>query len=87
MMITLPDLVSLMIKPETKVLIILFKQAVKLLKDYPIELVAGTLMAIAVRFYRTSLNDQEFEDMMKTITDTDPEPYDLKRKVFTNEEE
>ena len=80
MMITLPDLVSLMIKPETKIFSILFKQAVKLLKDYPIELVAGTLMAIAVRLYRTSLNDQEFEDMMKAVVDTDAEPYDLKKK-------
>ena len=80
MMITLPDLVSLMIKPETKIFSILFKQAVKLLKDYPIELVAGTLMAIAVRLYRTSLNDQEFEDMMKAVVDTNPEPYDLKKK-------
>jgi hypothetical protein len=69
-----------MIKPETKVFNILFKQAVKLLKDYPIELVAGTLMAIAVRLYRTSLNDQEFEDMMKAVVDTNPEPYDLKKK-------
>jgi|TARA_Y100000034_G_scaffold63284_1_gene76556 hypothetical protein len=69
-----------MIKPETKVFNILFKQAVKLLKDYPIELVAGTLMAIAVRLYRTSLNDQEFEDMMKAVVDTDAEPYDLKKK-------
>ena len=82
MMITLPDLVSLMIKPETKVFNILFEKAVKLLKDYPIELVAGTLMAIAIRFYRTSLNDQEFEDMMKAVVDTDAEPYDLKKDTI-----
>jgi hypothetical protein len=69
-----------MIKPETKVFNILFEKAVKLLKDYPIELVAGTLMAIAIRFYRTSLNDQEFESMMKAVVDTDAEPYDLKKK-------
>ncbi len=80
MMITLPDLVSLMIKPETKIFNILFEKAVKLLKDYPIELVAGTLMAIAVRLYRTSLNDEEFERMMKAVADTNPEPYDLKKK-------
>ena len=80
MMITLPDLVSLMIKPETKIFNILFEKAVKLLKDYPIELVAGTLMAIAVRLYRTSLNDEEFKSMMQTVADTNPEPYDLKKK-------
>lgn len=80
MMITLPDLVSLMIKPETKIFNILFEKAVKLLKDYPIELVAGTLMAIAVRLYRTSLNDEEFESMMKAVADTNPEPYDSLKK-------
>ena len=69
-----------MIKPETKIFNILFKQAVKLLKDYPIELVAGTLKAIAVRLYRTSLNDEEFESMMKAVSDTDPEPYDSLKK-------
>ena len=69
-----------MAKLENKIFNILFRKAAKLLKDYPIELVAGTLMAIAVRLYRTSLNDQEFEDMMKTITDTDPEPYNLNKK-------
>tara|TARA_Y100000296_G_C5107262_1_gene223221 strand:+ start:446 stop:664 length:219 start_codon:yes stop_codon:yes gene_type:complete len=69
-----------MIKPETKIFSILFKQAVKLLKDYPIELVAGTLMAIAVRLYRTSLNDEEFESMMKAVVDTNPEPYNLKKE-------
>ena len=64
-----------MIKPETKIFNILFKQAVKLLKNYPIELVAGTLMAIAVRLYRTSLDDEEFESMMKAVADTDAKPY------------
>ena len=69
-----------MIKPETKVFNILFKQAAKLLKDYPIELVAGTLMAIAVRLYRTSLDDEEFESMMQTVADTDAKPYDSLKK-------
>ena len=69
-----------MIKPETKIFSIIFKQAVKLLKDYPIELVAGTLMAIAVRLYRTSLDDEEFESMMKAVADTDAKPYDSLKK-------
>ena len=67
-------------KPETKIFNILFKQAIRLLKDYPIELVAGTLMAIAVRLYRTSLDDEEFEGMMRTISETNPEPYDSLKK-------
>jgi hypothetical protein len=67
-------------KPESKIFNDIFSKVLKLMKIYPIELIAGTLMAIAMRLYRTSLNDQEFEDMMKTIIDTDPEPYDLKKK-------
>jgi len=50
------------------------------MKSYPIELVAGTLMAIAVRLYRTSLNDEEFEKMMKAVINTDARPYDFKKK-------
>ena len=67
-------------KPENKIFNDIFSKVLKLMKIYPIELIAGTLMAIAVRLYRTSLNDQEFEDMMKTITDIDPEPYNLNKK-------
>jgi hypothetical protein len=65
---------------EKKIFSIVFKQAVKLMKSYPIELVAGTLMAIAVRLYRTSLNDEEFEKMMKAVINTDARPYDFKKK-------
>ena len=69
-----------MAKLENKIFNILFRKAAKLLKDYPIELVAGTLMAIAVRFYRTSLDDEEFESMMQTVADTDAKPYDSLKK-------
>ena len=69
-----------MAKLENKIFNILFRKAAKLLKNYPIELVAGTLMAIAVRLYRTSLDDEEFESMMQTIADTDAKPYDSLKK-------
>ena len=69
-----------MAKLENKIFNILFRKAAKLLKDYPIELVAGTLMAIAIRFYRTSLNDEEFERMMQVVANTNPEPYDSLKK-------
>ncbi len=72
-----------MAKLENKIFNILFRKAAKLLKDYPIELVAGTLMAIAIRFYRTSLNNEEFERMMQVVANTNPEPYDsLKKKTI-----
>ena len=47
--------------------------------QFPVELIAGTLMAIAQRLYKTHLDDEDYEKMMKTITDQDVEPYDVKR--------
>ena len=40
-------------------------------------MVAGTLMAIAIRLYKTSLSDDGFSQMLQTILDTegDVRPY------------
>jgi len=59
----------------------LFEHAMHLLNDYhtPPELVAGTMMAIAQRIYKTQLNDQEYEEMMEVIKDAPVKPYDIKK--------
>ena len=44
------------------------------------ELVAGTMMAIAQRIYRTQLNDEEYEEMMEVIKDAPVKPYDIKKE-------
>ena len=43
------------------------------------ELIAGTMMAIAQRIYRTQLNDDEYEEMMEVIKDAPVRPYDIKK--------
>ena len=45
----------------------LLDHVMHLLNDHqkPVELVAGTMMAIAQRLYRTALNEQEYERMME----------------------
>ena len=55
----------------------IFNQAVRHTKKYEPQMVAGTLMAIAIRLYRTSLSDDGFSQMLQTVLDSekDIKPY------------
>ena len=55
----------------------IFDQAVKHMKKHEPQMVAGTLMAIAIRLYKTSLSDDGFSQMLQTILDSEDEirPY------------
>ena len=56
-----------------------FEDAMHLLNDHqlPVELVAGTLMAIAQRLYKTHLSEEDFEKLMNEIRNTEIEPYGM----------
>ena len=58
-----------------------FEHAMHLLNDHQHspELVAGTMMAIAQRIYKTQLDDDEYEEMMEVIKDAPVKPYTLKK--------
>ena len=58
-----------------------YKEAMKEVKksDNIFE-VAGVYMGIAMRLYKTSLNEEDFNKMKEVITNTDIEPY--QRKTF-----
>ncbi len=49
----------------------IFKQTVRHIKTYEPQMVAGTLMAIAIRLYRTSLSDDGFHQMLQTVLDSE----------------
>ena len=55
----------------------IFKEAVDHMKTYEAQMVAGTLMAIAIRLYRTHLSDDGFSQMLQTVLDSEQEikPY------------
>ena len=55
----------------------IFKQTVRHMQKYETQMVASTLMAIAVRLYRTSLSDNGFSEMLQTVLDSEDEirPY------------
>tara|TARA_R110000823_G_C15741356_1_gene480871 strand:- start:412 stop:645 length:234 start_codon:yes stop_codon:yes gene_type:complete len=61
----------------------IFAETLRHMKKYEAQMVAGTLMAIAIRLYKTSLSDDGFSEMLKTILDSEKEirPYDDKETI------
>ena len=55
----------------------LFEHSMHLLEEHnlPVEAVAGSLMAISLRLYRSSLSEENFNKMRDVIMETDVEPY------------
>ena len=68
--------------PLEKIYFDLLEHSMHLVKEHnlPVEAVAGSLMAIAMRLYRTSLSEENFEKIREVILDTEVEPY--KKKVL-----
>ena len=58
-----------------------FEHAMHLLNDHqkPAELIAGTMMAIAQRIYKTQLSEEEYREMMEVIRDAPVKPYHIKK--------
>ena len=63
--------------PLEKIYQDLFDHSMHLMKEHnlPVEAVAGSLMAIAMRLYRTSLSEEEFNKMKEVILDTEVEAF------------
>ena len=59
-----------------------FEHAMHLLNDHqaPVELIAGTMLAIAQRLYKTQLSDEEYKEMMEVIKDAPVKPYEVKKE-------
>ena len=55
----------------------IFAQTIRHIKKHEPQMVAGTLMAIAIRLYKTSLSDDGFSQMLQTVLDAEDqvEPY------------
>ena len=68
--------------PLEKIYHDLYDHTLHLLEDHdlPVEAVAGSLMAIAMRLYKTSLSEENFNKIKEVVIDIDVEPY-TKRKL------
>ena len=59
----------------------IFEEAMDYMKEHEIQMVAATYMAIAMRLYKTSLTDEGFVSMVRTVMESEIEPYNPKRKL------
>ena len=53
----------------------IFADAMAYMSKFPIQMVAATYIAIAMRLYKTSLEEDEYKTMIRTIIETEVEPY------------
>ena len=58
----------------------ILEHVVRLLSEHhPIEMIAGCLMVIAQRLYKTHLSEGEYKKIMKVAAEVDVQPYDVKK--------
>ena len=53
----------------------IFSDAIKYMRDLDVQAVAATYMAIAMRLYKTHLDEDSYKDMIQTIIETEVEEY------------
>ena len=65
--------------PLEKIYQKIFKDALDYMEDYEVQAVAATYMAIAMRLYKTHLDDDEYQSMIQTVMETEVKPYTPKK--------
>ena len=52
-----------------------FGDATKYMDDYDVQAVAATYMAIAMRLYKTTLDEDAYKSMIQTVMESEVKPY------------
>ena len=60
----------------------IFTDAIVYGENYPMQMVAATYMAIAIRIYKTLLTEEDYEEMLKAIEGSDVKPYKDPKKTI-----
>ena len=53
----------------------IFGDAIQYMRDYEVQAVAATYMAIAMRLYKTHLDEEGYQSLIKTVMETEVAPY------------
>ena len=53
----------------------IFADAMDYMDTFPVQMIAATYIAIAMRLYKTSLTPEEYESMVEAIMETEVAPY------------
>jgi len=60
----------------------IFEDALRYMKDYEVQMIAATYMAIAMRLYKTNLDEKGFLSMVRTVMETEVEPYEKPKRIL-----
>ena len=53
----------------------IFGDALEYMRDYEVQAVVATYMAIAMRLYKTSLDEDAYKEMIQTVMESEVKPY------------
>ena len=56
-----------------------FADATEYMNNYEVQAIAATYMAIAMRLYKTHLQDDAYKKMIETVMETEVKPYNPKK--------
>ena len=68
--------------PLEKIYQEIFEDALDYMEDYEAQMVAATYMAIAMRLYKTHLDEKGFLSMVRTVMETEVEPYEKPKRIL-----
>ena len=49
---------------------------------FPLQMVAATYIAIAMRLYKSTLNEEEYQSMVEAIMEMEIKPYTRKKEIL-----
>ena len=52
-----------------------FADTMDYMDKFPIQMVAATYIAIAMRLYKTTLNDEDYKHMVESVMESEIKPY------------
>ena len=62
----------------------IFGEAVQYMKDFDVQAVAATYMAIAMRLYKTHLDEDAYKATIETVMESEVKPYNYPDKEKLN---
>ena len=71
-----------MTDPLEKIYQEIFADALDYMEDHEVQAVAATYMAIAMRLYKTHLQDDAYIKMIETVMETEVEPYKKPKRML-----
>jgi len=60
----------------------IFEDAVEYMEEHEVQMIAATYMAIAMRLYKTHLDEEGFLKMIRTVMETEVEPYKKPKRML-----